>query len=187
MRGSRLTVALLGAIALPVGAVLVVEGAAAPPQAREAAAKRVTPEGVGGVKLGKTYRTLRRQRLVGRIRRGCPLGGPQTRSAGLKRPLRGSVNFSLSAPRRVRAILLTRGARARARGVGIGSRIRRIRRAYPRAKVNHGTDEIFRLTLVTVPKHGRAGRRGRSRLAFGVSTRTKRVTLIGVPGIPFCE
>jgi hypothetical protein len=40
---------------------------------------------------------------------------------------------------------------------------------------------VFRLTLVRVPKNGGG------RIMFGVSTRTKRTTLIGVPLIAFCE
>lgn len=37
------------------------------------------------------------------------------------------------------------------------------------------------MTLVTVPR-GRGGR-----LGFAVDTRTKKVTVIGIPGIPFCD
>ena len=164
------------AIALAVAAV---GAASAPAERGQAAAKRITPAGVDGVKLGKTYRKLRQQGLVKRIRKGCELGGPNTRSAGLRAPLKGQVNFTLKKPRRVRDITVRGGAKAR--GVGIGARIRAIKRAYPKAKVDHSTDSVFRITLVRIPKNGGG------RLQFGVSTTTKRVTLIGIPGIAFCE
>jgi hypothetical protein len=144
-----------------------------------AAAKKVTPAGVGQVKLGKKFKKLRAQGLVGKLRKGCPLGGPGARSARLRKPLRGSVDFTRRKPRRAKSIVIRRGARAR--GVGIGDRIRDIRDAFPGAKVDHRTDETFGITLVKVPR--RAG----GRIQFAVSVRTKKATLIGVPAIPFCE
>lgn len=166
-------ITLIAAGAVAIGTV------AASPEAAPAAAKRITPAGVDGVRIGMTHRQLRRRGLVGRIRRGCELGGPNTRSARLLAPLRGQVNYTLRNPRRVANITIRGGARAR--GVGIGSTIRAIRAAFPRAKVDHSTDRVFRLTLVRIPKNGGG------RIMFGVSTRTKRTTLIGVPFIAFCE
>lgn len=144
-----------------------------------AAPQRITPKGVGGVKLGATFKALRAKGLVGPLRRGCELGGPNTRGAALRPPLRGSVDFSLSSPRKATNITVTRGAKAR--GVGIGATIAQIKRAFPKARVDHSTDSTFLLTLVRVPKGGGG------RLHFGVSTKTKRVTVIGVPYIAFCE
>jgi hypothetical protein len=167
------TATLAGTGAVAIGT------AAAPAETGHAAAKRITPAGVDGVKIGKTYRRLREQGLVGRLRRGCELGGPNTRSARLRAPLAGQVNFTLKAPRRVTDISIRGGARAR--GVGIGAKIPAIKAAFPKAKVDHSTDTVFRLTLVRVPK------RGGGRLMFGVSTKSKRVTVIGVPFIAFCE
>jgi hypothetical protein len=164
---------LVGAGALAIGAV------AASIESGQPAPKRITRSGVDGVKLGMTHAQLRQRGLVGRIRRGCELGGPNTRSARLLPPLRGQVNYTLRSPRRVRDITIRGGARAR--GVGIGSTIRAIRRAFPRARVDHSTEDVFRLTLVKTPR-----RNGR-RITFGVSTTTKRTTVIGVPFIAFCE
>ena len=136
--------------------------------------------GVGKVKVGKLFSKLRADGLVGPKRPGCPLGGTDTRSARLKAPLKGSVDLTTRRkPRRVRSISLTGGARAR--GVGIGSTIAQIKAAFPGAKVDHGTDETFGLTLVTVPK--KAG----GRFSFAVDTTTKKTTQIGIPFIPFCE
>lgn len=167
------TVAVVGAGIVAVGPV------AAPAQTGLSAAKRITPSGVDGVKLGKTYNRLRQQGLVKRIRKGCELGGPNTRSAGLRGPLKGQVNFTLKSPRRVTDITVRGGAKAR--GVGIGAKIPDIKAAYAKAKVDHSTDAVFELTLVRIPKNGGG------KLQFGVSTKTKKVTVIGIPFIAFCE
>jgi hypothetical protein len=140
---------------------------------------KITPKGVGGVKLGKTYKALHDAGVIGKIHAGCELGGPNTRSANLKAPLKGSVNFTLHAPRKVTDITVRGGATAR--GVGIGAKIATIKAAFPKAKVDHSTDDTFELTLVRVPKSGGG------RLMFAVSTRTHKTTLIGIPTIGFCE
>ena len=160
-----------------VGAVAI-GSVAAPAETRNAPAKRITRLGVDGVQLGMTHRQLRRRGLVGRIRPGCELA-ENTRSARLLPPLRGQVNYTLRNPRRVTSITIQGGAKAR--GVGIGARIRAIRAAFPRARVDHSTDRVFGLTLVRIPRNGGG------RIMFGVSTQTKRTTVIGVPFIAFCE
>lgn len=164
-------VVALGAMALA--------GAASPAQTGRAAAAEITAAGVGKVKLGMNYRELRRRDLVGHIRKGCELGGPNTRSARLRPPLKGNVNFTQTKPRLVTDITVTGGARAR--GVGIGATIPQIKAAFPKAKVDHSTDSVFLLTLVKIPKTGGGP------LRFGVDTVTDRATLIGVPFIAFCE
>ena len=141
--------------------------------------QKITRHGVGELRLGMTHREAHEMGLVGRKRPGCPLGGDHTRSAKLKAPLKGSVNYTRRNPRRVRDITVSGGAEAR--GVGIGERIRDIKDAYPKAKVDHSTDETFELTLVKIPRDGGG------KLRFGVSTKTDRITLIGVPYIAFCE
>ena len=142
-------------------------------------AARITPTGVGAVRLGRTYTSLRRAGFLSKLVPGCELGGPQTRAATLRAPLQGSVELTLRSPRRVATILVRGGASAR--GVGIGATSAAIRKAFPRAKFDHRGDAVFRLTFVRVPKSGGG------RLEFGVDTTTKRVTLIGIPRIPVCE
>ena len=115
-----------------------------------AAAAVITPTRVDGVHLGDTHADLRARGKVGPIRPGCELGGPNTRSAKLKAPLKGSVNYTLSSPRKVDSITITGGAKAR--GVGIGATIPQIKAKFPHAKVDHSTDQVFQLTLVRTPK-----------------------------------
>lgn len=157
-------------------AVLTVAALAASATAAPAAsAPKITKSGVGAVELGATYKSLRADGLVGKIRHGCELGGSNTRSAPLRKPLSGTVNFTLKDPRKVTDITVEGGAKAR--GVGIGATVKQIKAKFPKAKVDHSTDETFELTLVRVPKA----------FDFGVSTKTKKTTLIGVPHIAFCE
>jgi hypothetical protein len=144
-----------------------------------AASKRITASGVGGVKIGMKHSTAQARGLVGRKRAGCELAGPGTRGARLRAPLKGSVDLTRTEPRRIKRIAVTGGATAR--GVGIGDTIADITAAYPKAKVDHSTDAMFLVTLVRIPKDGGG------RIEFAVATDTKRVTLIGVPVVSFCE
>jgi hypothetical protein len=154
--------------------------AAAPADTSRHAAETFNGNGAGKVKLGKTFKSLRGAGLVGKLQPGCELGGPDTRSAKLKAPLKGFVDLTTRRkPRRVRSISLAGGATAR--GVGIGSTIAQIKAAFPGAKVDHATDETFGLTLVKVSKA--AG----GRFHFAVDVKSKKTTRIGIPVIPFCE
>jgi hypothetical protein len=163
--------AVIATLAAAATSAAVADGAAPPVQ-------KVTPARVGGVHLGDAHSSLRARGLVGPIGPGCELA-QNTRSARLKAPLNGSVNYTQSNPRKVTDILVRGGAKAR--GVGVGARPRAIRRAFPKATFDHSTEGVFGITLVKVPKTGGG------RLQFAVSTKTNRVTLIGVPFIAFCE
>ncbi|MDP1849600.1 MAG: hypothetical protein Q8K79_17575 [Solirubrobacteraceae bacterium] len=154
-------------------------GPSAVAAAAAAAPARITPSGVGAVRLRRTYMSLRRAGSLGKLITGCELGGPRTRSATLRAPLSGHVDLTLRSPRRVATILVRGGATAR--GIGIGATSARVRRAFPGAKIDHRGDAVLGLTIVRVPR-GAGGR-----LEFGVDTKTKRVTLIGIPRIPVCD
>ena len=174
---SRLLASTVAVVAL--GAIGIGAASAADPGASGAVAKKITPAGVGKVKLGMSYHQLRDQGLIGKIGPGCELGGPNTRSAKLLAPLKGAVDFTLSAPRKVTDIVVRGGAKAR--GVGIGDTIADIKAAYPKAKVNHATDDTFGVTLVAIPKGGGG------KLRFAVDASARKITLVGVPLIAFCE
>ncbi len=171
----------LAATAAVVDAAVAQRGAAAAAatSASASASAKITPAGVGGVKLGETYAQLRARHLVGRIGKGCELAGPNARSASLTAPLKGGVDFTMTTPRKVVDINIRGGATAR--GVGIGATIAQIKAAFPKARVDHSTDHTFAVTLVRVPKNGGG------RLQFAVDTMTHRTVIIGVPAIPFCE
>ncbi len=174
----RPSLALAVSLAICAAGALAVTGSASPPASGAAVAK-ISPIRVDGVHLGDTHADLRARGKVGRIRPGCELA-ENTRSARLLAPLSGSVNYTQSSPRRVDSITVRGGARAR--GVGIGSRIPAIKARFPRARVDHSTESVFGLTLVRTPKRPSGGQ-----ITFGVSTQTKRTTIIGVPFIAFCE
>jgi hypothetical protein len=163
--------AALGALALAP--------AAAPGDAGRTALVKITRTGVGQVKLGKTFRQVRDAGLVGRLRPGCELSGPGVRFANLKAPLSGTVDFTRTAPRRVKRVTVRGGAAAR--GVGIGATISQIKTAFPKAKVDHTTETLFRLTLVKIPKDGGG------RIQFAVDVDTHKTTMIAVPRFAFCE
>lgn len=143
------------------------------------APRDVTADGVGRVEVGQTFKRLRAAELIGRLRPGCEFGGPDTRSARLKPPLKGHVNFTRTRPRRITDITIRGGARAR--GIGIGATIPRIRAKFPKARVDHRTEDVLGITLVRIP------RGGGGRIKFAVDVDTRRVVLIGVPVIAFCE
>ncbi len=168
------------ACAVALTAMLVDVAFAQRDMARVAAtAPKITPAGVGAVKLGETYAQLRARHLVGRIGKGCELAGPNARSASLRLPLKGGVDFTMTTPRKVLDITIRGGATAR--GVGIGATIPQIKAAFPKARVDHSTDHTFAITLVRIPPNGGG------RLQFAVDTMTHRTVIIGVPAIPFCE
>jgi hypothetical protein len=170
----------LAAIGATAASGAAIWAASAPADSTHSAAvKKITPAGVGAVKLGATYKSLHHKGLIGKIKHGCELGGPNTRSADLKPPLAGSVNFTLKSPRKVTDIQSTGGAKAR--GVGIGATIADIKKAFPKAKADHSTDHTFGFTLVRVPKSGGG------KLGFAVTTGSKEVIVIGVPQVAVCE
>ena len=103
---------MLAVRVLAVAASVLIAGAAA-----YAAAPAITGDGVGDVKLGKKASELRQAGLIGKLRHGCELA-PDTRTAKLKPPLEGQVNFTLTTPRRADNIVVSGGAKAS--GVGVG-------------------------------------------------------------------
>jgi hypothetical protein len=147
--------------------------------ASAATPQKITAAGVGGVKLGRTYTSLRVAGLLGAIGPGCPLAGPHTRSAPLRLPLKGTVDLTTKTPRRVAVITVSGGATAR--GVGIGARRAAIEAAFPKTRLDHSSERVFGITVAHVPKGGGGP------LEFAIARKTGRVTLIAVPRITFCD
>lgn len=161
---------MIARIAVVASLSLAVPAAAQAPQ-------KVTSERVGAIHLGDTYKELREEERLGPLVEGCPLDGHP--SAALRMPLQGAVDLTNRKPRRVTSIVVSKGASAR--GVAVGDRRRAIERAYPKATFDASFKDTFGITLVRVPKGGGG------RLQMAISAKTRRVTLIGVPFIPFCE
>jgi len=162
-----------------ITALAVAAGGAAAPALEPPKPQRITAKGVGTVKLGARYKTLRAAKLIGPIAPGCELAGPNTRSAKLLAPLKGGVDLTQTNIRRVATI--TVGGGATARGVGVGSTQAHLEHRFPKTVFDHSTDRTFGITIAKIPKSGGG------RLQFAVDTTTKKVTLIGIPRIPFCE
>jgi hypothetical protein len=144
-----------------------------------AAPKHITPRGVGRVKLHATHASLKAKGLVGPMRPGCNLSGPNAKAAKLRAPLKGAVDLGLKSPRRVKSIVVSGGATAR--GVAIGDRKADVLAAYPKAKFDTSTRKVFGITLVKIPKNGGG------RLQMAIDVKTHKVTLFGIPFIAFCE
>src|SRR5262249_13677577 len=168
------------AAALAGAGVLAIAATGAPADVGSAGANSITFRGVGAVKIGRTYTDLHKRKLIGKIGPGCELAGPDARSAQLKKPLVGSVDFSFSSPRKVTTITIS-GGPAKAKGVGIGSKLAAIQSEFPHATVDPTRETTFQLTFVNVPK------KGGGRIEFGIDTSTKKVTVIGIPNIAVCE
>jgi hypothetical protein len=144
------------------------------------APQKITFAGVGQVKLGMTHKQLRDQGLVGKLRKGCELA-PGTRTARLRSPLRGSVNYTTGGPpRRVNDITITRGAEAR--GGGIGDRLKDIKAKFPKRKVDHSQEDVFGAFFVFIPRAHPS-----PKMMFVIDSDTKKITAIGVPFVAFCE
>ncbi len=163
MRARHAAPALLAGLALTATAV------AAPERAK------ISGAGVDGVKVGASYTSLRLAHKIGKATRGCELAGPQARSAKLLAPLKGSVDLTISKPRKVDTIAVTGGAKAK--GVGVGSTRAAVKHAFPKAKFRH----VLGFTLATVPKSEGGP------FEFSLGTKGKKVELIGIPHIAFCE
>jgi hypothetical protein len=153
--------------------------AAAPAITVRATPKKITAAGVGGVKLGKTHASLHAAGLVGRIHMGCELAGPRARAADLRSPVKGFVDYTQTTPRKVVDIYVRGGATAR--GVGIGATRSEVKQAFPKMIVDHGSESVFGITLLKIPASDGG------RLQFALDLKTKKVTAIGIPYLPFCE
>src|SRR3954451_18379056 len=108
----------IGASAAVVGAAALAAGPVAS-AGQGQGSPVIGPKGVGAVRIGASYTSLRKKGLVGKISARCELA-PDTRSAALKSPLLGSVDFTRKNPRKPANLTSPKGALT-AKDVGIGS------------------------------------------------------------------
>jgi hypothetical protein len=159
-------------VATAVAALALGPGAAV-----AAAPKKITPAGVGQVKLGMTFKQLREKHLVGKLHKGsCDAAGPNAQPfAKLRSPLRGVGDFTLSKPHTLTDISVRGGATAR--GVAVGDSFAEVKAKFPKRRIQH----IIGLIFVSVPnvKHIKE--------QFIVDPGTRMVTNIGVPFVAICE
>jgi hypothetical protein len=164
--------------------VVVTALALGPATATAAAPPKITFKGVGQVKLGKTFKSLRDAGLVGKLHKGnCDAAGPSALPfAKLRSPLKGTVEFNQGTPHRVNNITIRGGAKAR--GVGIGDRLKDIKAKFPKRQVDHSQEGVFGAFFVWIPKLHPVGK---VKMNFVIDSDTRKITLIGVPFVPFCE
>lgn len=148
-----------------------------PSAATAAAPKKITPAGVGQVKLGMTFQQLRDKHLVGKLHKGnCDAAGPNASPfAKLRSPLKGIADFTKSVPHKLTDVSIRGGAKAR--GVGVGDSLAKVKSKFPQRKVRHDLGLIF----VDIPKTANIKEQ------FILDQNTKKVTDIGVPFVAICE
>jgi hypothetical protein len=148
-----------------------------PAAATAAAPQKITPAGVGQVKLGMTFSQLRAKHLVGKLHKGqCDAAGPNASPfARLRSPLRGQADFTKSVPHKLTDITIRGGATAR--GVRVGDSLAKVKAKFPQRKIRHDLGLIF----VDIPNTAHIKEQ------FIVNETTKTVDVIGVPFVAICE
>jgi hypothetical protein len=144
-----------------------------------AAAKVITPQGVGPLHLGATAKQLQNKHLIGGLRKGCELV-PGQRVAQLRAPLRGFAVFA-AGKKRLSGLTVSAGVET-ARHVRIGTTAKAARAAYPGAVFQApGTVEPFPVGFLWVPNLNRP------RITMVIKPGSLRVGSISVPAPNFCE
>jgi hypothetical protein len=148
-----------------------------PAAATAAAPQKITPAGVGQVKLGMTFSQLRQQHLVGKLHKGnCDAAGPNASPfAKLRSPLKGIADFTKSVPHKLTDISIRGGAKAR--GVGVGDSLAKVKSRFPKRKIRHDIGLIF----VDIPNTANIKEQ------FILNQDTRKVDVIGVPFVAICE
>lgn len=139
----------------------------------------ITPDGVGGLRLGASVKALQHKDLIGGLRKGCELDVGQ-QVAPLHAPLRGWAVFQ-AGRKGLRALTVEGGAET-ARHVGIGSSSAEAREAYPDALYEApGTAKPFAEGFLWVPNLSKP------KLTMIIEPGSRQVEAISVPSPNFCE
>ena len=148
-----------------------------PAAATAAAPQKITPAGVGQVKLGMTWSQLHHQHLVGLLHQGhCDAAGPNASPfAKLRSPLKGVADVTKSVPHKLTDITIRGGATAR--GVRVGDSLAKVKAKFPNRTVQHDIGLIF-VHIPNVPH---------IKEQFILNEDTKTVDVIGVPFVAICE
>jgi hypothetical protein len=148
-----------------------------PAAATASAPQKITPAGVGQVKLGMTFSQLRQQHLIGKLHKGhCDAAGPNASPfARLRSPLRGQADFTKAVPHKLTDITIRGGATAR--GVRVGDSLAKVKSKFPKRRIRHDLGLIF----VDIPNTANIKEQ------FIVNEHTKKVDVIGVPFVAICE
>ena len=143
------------------------------------AAPVITPQGVGGLKLGATSKALQQRGLIGGLRKGCELD-PGQRVAPLRAPLKGWAVFEPGHPG-LHAFTIEGGAET-ALHIGVGSTATAARSAYPNGHYEApGTAQPFAEGFLWVPSVSKP------KLTMVIDPGTRKVEAISVPAPSFCE
>jgi hypothetical protein len=142
-------------------------------------APRITPQGVGRLRLGATVGSLRRRHLIGGLRKGCELYAGQ-RVAPLRSPLSGWATFE-GGGRTLAAISIEGGAET-ASGIGAGSTAAEARAAYPAGEWL-SPRRMYPLPVGLLWVDGSA----HPKFGILVDPETHRVEDISIPSPNFCE
>jgi hypothetical protein len=138
----------------------------------------ITPQGVGGLRLGASVSALRERGLIGPMRPGCELVSGQ-RVAELSPPLHGLAIF-YDPNTKLSSVHLQRGVET-ARGIGIGALDKKVLSAYPEADYRPPDPQApIPIGLITVDDQ-------EGELTFEIDALTYRVSQIDAPGPSFCE
>lgn len=134
---------------------------------------------VGDIQIGDTVRSLHDRKLIRGLKPGCELD-PGQRVAALRPPLEGFAIF-FGGGNRLSSIAIEGGAETASR-IRVGSTVREAREAHPKAEYDPpGSMEPFAEGFLWV------NRASNPRMTFLIDPNSKRVSLIGVPSVNFCE
>lgn len=159
------------------GAGALTSAAQTPPET----GPQISGRAVGGVALGRSYKFMRAQALIGKARAGCPLGPREQKVATLRTPLKGFATFEQRGDELELIGITVRGGARTARGIEVGSTARQALRLYRASRRSTATRATFGVDLIQVRF------RRRSAFSFVVNPRTSRITQIDVPVTSFCD